>query len=59
MFNLLFRAIFLIISVFILIKTCFYGSFEINTQKNKSGGIAIIVFAIISIVLANVVLFIE
>lgn len=57
--NLLFHFVFIIVTMFILIKTIFYGLFEINTQNNKSGGIAVICFSIVVIVFANIIVFLR
>ncbi len=57
--NLLFHFIFVIVTIFILIKTIFYGLFEINTQNNKSGGIAVICFSIIVIIFTNIMVFLR
>lgn len=59
MINLFCRILFLVFSVFILIKTSFYGFYEFNALKNKSGGIAIIVFSFMVMILTNVVVFIK
>lgn len=55
--NFLYHFIFIIVTIFILLKTIFYGIYEINTEKNKSGGIAVICFSVLVIVFANVVVF--
>lgn len=57
--NFLFYIVFIITTVFILVKTISYGLYEINTENNKSGGIAIIVFSILVIVFTNVMVFIR
>lgn len=55
--NFLFHFIFIIITVFILIKTIFYGIYEINTENNQSGGIAIICFSVLVVVFSNIIVF--
>lgn len=57
--NLLYHFVFVIVTIFILIKTIFYGMFEIKTQNNKSGGIAVICFSIVVIVFANIMVFLR
>lgn len=57
--NFLYHFIFIIVTIFILIKTIFYGLHEFNTQNNKSGGIAIICFSVLVVIFANVVVFIR
>ena len=55
--NFLYHFTFVVVSCFILIKTIFYGLYEIKTQNNKSGGIAVICFSVVVIVFANTVVF--
>ena len=55
--NFLFHFIFIAITIFILIKTIFYGLYEINTENNKSGGIAVICFSVLVIVFTNIIVF--
>ena len=57
--NLLYHFIFIIVSIFILLKTIFYALYEINTQNNKYGGIAIICFSVLVVVFANIIVFIK
>ena len=55
--NLIYHFIFIAVSLFILIKTIFYGIYEINSENNKSGGIAVICFSVLVIVFANIIVF--
>ena len=55
--NFLFHFIFIVITIFILIKTIFYGLYEINTENNRSGGIAVICFFFLFVVFANIIVF--
>ncbi len=57
--NLLFHFTFILVTIFILIKTVFYGLYEFNNENNKSGGIAIICFSVLVIVFANVLVFLR
>lgn len=57
--NFLYHFIFIVVTIFVLIKTIFYGIYEINTEKNKSGGIAIIIFSILVVVFSNLMTFIR
>lgn len=59
MLNYFFNFLFFIFSIFVLLKSVFYALYEIKSQDNKSGGIAVIVFSVIVIVLANVVVFLK
>ena len=54
--SIIYKIIFLIISVFILFKTIGYGIYEIKEKENQTGGIAVIVFSLIVVIFANVVL---
>ena len=55
--NFLYHFIFITVSIFILIKTIFYGLYEINTENNRSGGIAVIGFSALVVVFANIIVF--
>ena len=59
MLNYFFNFLFFIFSIFVLLKSVFYALYEIKSQDNKSGGVAVIVFSVIVIVLANVVVFLK
>lgn len=59
MINYFFYFLFFIFSIFVLLKSVFYALYEIKTQDNKSGGVAIIVFTVIVLVIANVVVFLK
>lgn len=59
MINYFFNFLFFIFSIFVLLKSVFYALYEIKSQDNKSGGIAVIVFSVIVIVLANGVVFLK
>ena len=50
---------FLIISIYILLKVIGYSLYEINTLKNKSGGIVIITFSIIVVIFSNVMVWLN
>lgn len=57
--NLLFHILFIFGNTIILIKTIFYGIYEINTQKNKYGGIAVICLSIFVVLLADIMIIIR
>ena len=59
MINYFFNFLFFIFSIFVLLKSVFYALYEIKSQDNKSGGVAVIVFTIIVLVFANVVVFLK
>lgn len=59
MINYFFNFLFFIFSIFVLLKSVFYALYEIKSQDNKSGGVAIIVFTVIVLVIANVVVFLK
>lgn len=56
LFNLVYHVLFLLLSLFILLKTIGYAFYEINTIKNKSGGIVVIAFSILVVIFANVMI---
>ena len=43
--------------IFSFLKTLFYGIYEINNNKNKSGGITVIILGIIGLILPIVIIF--
>ena len=55
--NFLFHFLFIVVTIFILIKTIFYGLYEIYTENNRSGGIAMICFSVLVVVFANIIVF--
>ena len=57
MVNIFYRFLFLIFSIFVLLKSIFYALYEIKTQDNKSGGIAVIWFTIVVLIFTNIVVF--
>lgn len=59
MINYFFNFLFFIFSIFVLLKSVFYALYEIKSQDNKSGGVAVIVFSVVVLVLANVVVFLK
>ena len=59
MVNIFYRFLFLIFSIFVLLKSIFYALYEIKTQDNKSGGIAVICFTIVDLIFTNIVVFLK
>lgn len=53
----LYHFIFIIVTIFILIRTIFYGLYEVNTENNKYGGIAIICVSIFIFLFTNIIVF--
>jgi len=52
------RALVIILSIIIFIRSISYGIFEIK-DKNKSGGITVIFIAIIALVFPNLVVYLK
>ena len=59
MVNIFFHFLFLVFSLYVFLKTVFYALYEIKTQSNKSGGVAVIVFTVIVLIFANIVVFLK
>lgn len=59
MINIFYHFLFLVFSVFVLLKAVFYALYEIKTQNNKTGGIAVICFTIVVLVFSNIVVFLK
>lgn len=59
MTNIIYDLIFLLISIFILLKAIGYAIYEIKELNNKVGGITIISFSILVIIFANIMMWIH
>lgn len=59
MINIIYNLIFLLISVFILLKAVGYAIYEIKELNNKVGGITIISFSILVVIFANIIMWIN
>lgn len=59
MTNIIYDLIFLLISIFILLKAIGYAIYEIKKLNNKVGGITIISFSILVIIFANIMMWIH
>lgn len=55
--NIIYNVIFLLISIYILLKTIGYGLYELNEKQNKSGGTVVIVFSTLVVIFSNVMMF--
>ena len=53
MYNLFFYLVLFLFSIFVFLKTLSYAKYEKDTQNNKSGAIAIVIFSALSIILSN------
>ncbi len=53
------KFVILILSIFVAIKTISYGIYELKTNSNITAGITIIIIAVISSILPNVVIYIN
>lgn len=59
MTNIIYDLIFLLISIFILLKAIGYAIYEIKELNNKVGGITIISFSILVVIFANIMMWIH
>lgn len=59
LFNFVYHVLFLLISLFVLLKSIGYALYEINTIKNKSGGIVVIAFSVLVVIFSNVMIWIH
>ena len=57
--SIFYDIIFLLISLYILLKAIGYGLYEIKEKTNKSGGITVITFSILVVIFANIVMIIN
>ena len=56
MYNIIYNSIFLAVCLYFTIKAIAYALYEINNEKNKSGGITIITFSSLIFVFVNIVI---
>ena len=59
MTSIIYDLIFLVITIFILLKVFGYAIYEIKELNNKSGGIIIISFSTLVVILANIMMWIK
>lgn len=59
MTSIIYDLIFLIITIFILLKVIGYAIYEIKELNNKSGGIIIISFSTLVVIFANFMMWIK
>lgn len=59
MITFFYHFLFLIFTIFILIKNVYYAIYEVKSQNNKVGGISFICFSILVIIFANIVVFLK
>ncbi len=59
MLSIIYHLIFLFASIYIFLKLIGYAIYEINTQNNKYGGIAIISFSLVVVIFSNVMVWIN
>lgn len=56
MTNLIYHLIFLLLSLYILFKALGYAIYEIKEMHNRTGGIAVITFSVLVVILANIMM---
>ena len=54
--NFIYDLLFVLISLYVLIKTIYYGIYEIKQNNNKTGGIVVISFSTIVFIFFNLVI---
>ena len=54
--NFIYDLLFVLISLYVLIKTIYYGIYEIKQNNNKTGGIVVISFSTIDFIFFNLVI---
>ena len=57
--SIIYFIVFLIITLYILLKTIGYAIYEIKEQNNKIGGIVIISFSTFVVIFANIMMLIR
>lgn len=56
MANIIYYIVFLLVSIYTLLKTIGYAVYEIKELNNKIGGTTVIIFSIIVVIFANVIM---
>ncbi len=57
--SLIYNIIFLVFTLYVLLRCIAYGIYEIKEEKNKAGGILFIITGIIAVVFSNILMFIN
>lgn len=57
--SLIYDIIFLIFTLYILLRCIAYGIYEIKQEENKFGGILFIVTGVVAVVFSNILMFIN
>ena len=55
MLSFFYHVVFLIFTIYVLIRSVAYGLYETNEQENKFGGRLVILFTIFSVVFSNII----
>ena len=55
MLTLAYHVLFLIFTIYVLIKSISYGLYEIKQEENKFGGKLVIAFSVFSVVFSNII----
>ncbi len=56
---IIYNIIFLVISIYVLLRTISYGIYEIKEKENKCGGTTVIVFSVLVIIYSNIMMFLR
>ncbi len=56
---MIYNIIFLLISLYILIKAIGFAIYEFNTNKNKSGAISVIFLSVFSVIFSNIMMWLR
>ena len=59
MADLIYRIVFLLITILIVFNSISYAIYEIKQEKNKYGGICVIIFTIFSSIFSNIMVWIR
>ena len=59
MLNLTFKIIFLVFTIYSLIHSISYGINEIKNEKNKYGGLSVILLTIFGTIFSNIIIWIR
>ena len=55
MLNLFYHIVYLLLCIYVLAKSISYGVYEIKEEKNKYGGIVVILITIFDVIFSNII----
>ncbi len=57
--GIILNSIFLLFTIYVLIKTISYGLYEYRNENNKYGGVCIIIFSLLCVLYSNIMIWLN